>query len=117
MSLFQLVPATPTRARAQLLRITAPVMTSCWRNTHCTHRGEGGGGLGEVPAFVLSVSTRPSVTHGTKLSWITASRQLLLGENTLHTERGRGGRGDILQLLLILTTGEATYQVRKKRKL
>ena len=39
-----------------------------------------------VPVFVLSVSTGPSVTCGTKLSWITASRQLLLGENTLHTE-------------------------------
>ena len=39
-----------------------------------------------VPVFVLSVSTRPSVTRGTELSWITASRHLLLGENTLHTE-------------------------------
>ena len=39
-----------------------------------------------VPAFFLSASTRTSVTHGTELSWITASRQLLLGENTLHTE-------------------------------
>ena len=39
-----------------------------------------------VPVFVLSVSTRPSVTRETELSRITASRQLLLGENTLHTE-------------------------------
>ena len=37
-----------------------------------------------VPVFVLSVSTRPSVTRGTELSRITASRQLLLGEHTTH---------------------------------
>ena len=31
-----------------------------------------------MTVIILSVSTRPSVTHGTDLSWITASRQLLL---------------------------------------
>ena len=38
MALFQLVPAKPTCARDELLWITAPFMTSCWRNTHYTHR-------------------------------------------------------------------------------
>ena len=45
-----------------------------------------------VPVFVLSVSARPSVTRRPKLSRLTASRQLLLGENTLHTEGG--GKGE-----------------------
>ena len=32
-----------------------------------------------------------------------------------HYTLSEGGGGDILQLLLILTTGEATYQVRKTK--
>ena len=60
------------------------------------------------------------VSHRAKLSWITASHQLLLGGNTLPSERGGigkrdGGRADILQLLLILTTGEATFQVKQNK--
>ena len=57
-------------------------------------------------SLVVSLYQLVPITHGADLSWITASYQLLLGENTLQLELGgRGGRGGILQLLLILTTG------------
>ena len=62
------------------------------------------------------------VSHRAKLSWITASHQLLLGGNTLPTEcgegegeGGRGGGAEILQPLFILNPGKATYQVKKTK--